>query len=175
MRQKRFVITNRSWAVIEPLLPGTTRDRGVTAKNNRLFLEGVLWKVRVGAPWRDLPTGFGEWNSVFRRFRRWAQRGVFQRIFEVVSGDPAFEITDEELKRILIPAQMLFDREWYQTAWDLFPAWHSDRKAFNLALNLCQQLIEGMMISNFMHARKVDQKQVLDYLEEIVRGLKPTA
>ena len=83
--------------------------------------------------------------------------------------------TDEDLRRILIPAQMLFDREWYQTAWDLFPAWHSDRKAFNLALNLCQQLIEGMMISNFAHARKVDQKQVLDYLEKIVRELKPTA
>jgi AcrR family transcriptional regulator len=83
--------------------------------------------------------------------------------------------TDEELRRILIPAQMLFDREWYQTAWDLFPDWHSDRKAFNLALNLCQQLIEGMMISNFMHAREVDQKQVLDYLEKIVRELKPAA
>jgi transposase len=47
--------------------------------------------VRVGGPWRDLPPGFGEWNSVFRRFRRWAQRGVFQRIFEAVSSDPDFE------------------------------------------------------------------------------------
>ena len=91
MRQERLVITDRSWTLIEPLLPGTTRDRGVTAKDNRLFLEAVLWKVRVGGPWRDLPPGFGEWNSVFRRFRRWAQRGVFQRIFEVLSGDPDFE------------------------------------------------------------------------------------
>ncbi len=56
-----------------------------------MFLEAVLWKVRVGGPWRDLPPGFGEWNSVFRRFRRWAQRGVFQRIFEAVTGDPDFE------------------------------------------------------------------------------------
>ena len=91
MRTERFVVTDRSWSVIEPLLPGTTRDRGVTAKDNRLFLEAVLWKVRVGAPWRDLPPEFGEWNSVFRRFRRWAQRDVFQRIFEAVSGDPDFE------------------------------------------------------------------------------------
>ena len=91
MRTERFIITDRSWASIEALLPGTTRDRGVTAKDNRLFLEAVLWKVRVGAPWRDLPTGFGEWNSVFRRFRRWAQRGIFQRIFEAVSGDADFE------------------------------------------------------------------------------------
>ena len=91
MRKERFGLTDRSWALIEPLLPGTVRDRGVTAKDNRLFFEAVLWKVRVGGPWRDLPPGFGEWNSVFRRFRRWAERGVFQRVFEVLSGDPDFE------------------------------------------------------------------------------------
>ncbi len=91
MREERFVISDRSWAAIEPLVPGTVRDRGVTAKNTRLFLEAVLWRVRVGGPWRDLPPGFGAWNSIFRRFRRWAQRGVFQRIFEAVSGDPDFE------------------------------------------------------------------------------------
>ena len=91
MRRNRFVINDASWSIIEPLLPGTSRSRGVTAKNNRLFLEAVLWRVRVGGPWRDLPPGFGEWNSVFRRFRRWAQGGVFDRIFEAVSGDPDFE------------------------------------------------------------------------------------
>ena len=91
MREERFVISDRSWAAIEPLVPGTVRDRGVTAKNTRLFLEAVLWRVRVGGPWRDLPPGFGAWNSIFRRFRRWAQRGVFQRIFEAVSDGPDFE------------------------------------------------------------------------------------
>ena len=91
MREERFVISDRSWAAIEPLVPGTERDRGVTGKDTRLFLEAVLWRVRVGGPWRDLPPGFGEWNSVFRRFRRWAEKGVFQRIFEAVSDDPDFE------------------------------------------------------------------------------------
>ena len=91
MRKERFAISDRSWAIIEPLMPGTVRDKGVTAKDTRLFLEAVLWRVRVGGPWRDLPPGFGEWNSVFRRFRRWAQNGVFQRIFEAVSDDPDFE------------------------------------------------------------------------------------
>jgi len=91
MRRERFVVTDRSWDLIESLLPGTHRSRGVTGKDNRLFLEAVLWKVRVGGPWRDLPSGFGEWNSVFRRFRRWAQAGVFERIFEAVSGEPDFE------------------------------------------------------------------------------------
>jgi len=91
MRPERFVISDRSLASIEPLVPGTVRDRGVTAKDTRLFLEAVLWKVRVGGPWRDLPPGFGAWNSIFRRFRRWAQLGVFERIFEAASGEPDFE------------------------------------------------------------------------------------
>ena len=91
MREERFVISDRIWDVIEPLVPGTTRCRGVTAKDTRLFLEAVLWRTRVGGPWRDLPPGFGAWNSVFRRFRRWAEGGVFQRIFEAVSDDPDFE------------------------------------------------------------------------------------
>ncbi len=91
MRTERFVISDRSWAIIEPLVPGSVRDSGVTARDTRLFLEAVLWRVRVGGPWRDLPPGFGAWNSIFRRFRRWAQGGVFQRIFEAVSEDPDFE------------------------------------------------------------------------------------
>ena len=91
MRAERFVISDRSWQILEPLLPGSSRSRGVTAKDNRLFLEAVLWKVRVGGAWRDLPPGFGAWNSVFRRFHRWAEADVFQRIFDVISGEPDFE------------------------------------------------------------------------------------
>lgn len=51
----------------------------------------MLWIVRTGSPWRDLPEVFGEWNSVFRRFSRWSQKGVWQRIFEALSDDPDFE------------------------------------------------------------------------------------
>ena len=91
MRAERFVISDRSWQLLEPLLPGSSRSRGVTAKDNRLFLEAVLWKVRVGGAWRDLPPGFGAWNSVFRRFRRWAEADVFQRVFDAISGEPDFE------------------------------------------------------------------------------------
>ncbi len=91
MRTERFVINDRSWALIEPLVPGKKGDPGATGRDTRLFLEAVLWRVRVGGPWRDLPEGFGEWNSVFRRFRRWAKKGVFQRILEAVSDDPDFE------------------------------------------------------------------------------------
>lgn len=56
-----------------------------------MFMEGVLWIARVGAPWRDLPPAFGNWNSVFQRFRRWALKGVFDRLFRILCDDPDFE------------------------------------------------------------------------------------
>jgi transposase len=89
--RSRFVVSDAVWEQVAPLLPGKARDRGVTAKDNRLFLEAVLWRVRAGPPWRDLPAAFGHWNSVFQRFRRWVRAGVFERIFERLSGEPDFE------------------------------------------------------------------------------------
>jgi transposase len=89
--RSRFVISDAMWAKVAPLLPGKASDRGVTAEDNRLFLEAVLWRVRAGPPWRDLPREFGNWNSVFQRFRRWVRAGIFERIFECLSGEPDFE------------------------------------------------------------------------------------
>jgi transposase len=91
MDRERFVIDDTIWEKIAALLPGKKSDRGVTAKDNRLFLEAVLWRVRTGLPWRDLPTDFGNWNNVFKRFRRWVRATVFDRIFAVLSGEPDFE------------------------------------------------------------------------------------
>ena len=82
--------------------------------------------------------------------------------------------TDEALREILRPAQLAFDREWYQTAWDLFPEWQTDRDAFDLALNLSQVTMEGMAIRNFTHAGKYDRQRLLEYLEEKIRELKPS-
>ena len=76
MDKQRFVVSDRVWKRLEPLLPGKGTDSGKTARDNRLFLEAIFWRVRTGSPWRDLPPGFGNWNSQFRRFRRWAERGV---------------------------------------------------------------------------------------------------
>ena len=87
----RFVISDAVWEKVASLLPGKASDCGVTAKDNRLFLEAVLWRVRTGLPWRDLPSEFGNWNSIFQRFRRWVRAGVFERIFERLSGQPDFE------------------------------------------------------------------------------------
>ena len=87
----RTGLKDSQWAKIAPLLPGEPGDPGRTAADNRLFVETVLWLARTGAPWRDLPDAFGLWNSGFRRFRRWALKGVFQRVFMALSGDPDFE------------------------------------------------------------------------------------
>ena len=91
MDQGRFGVCDIVWEKIAPLLPGKASDSGVTAKDNRLFLEAVLWRVRTGLPWRDLPEGFGKWKGVFQRFRRWVRAEVFDRIFERVSDEPDFE------------------------------------------------------------------------------------
>jgi transposase len=91
MDRKRFVVSDAAWEKVASLLPGKASDSGVTAKDNRLFLEAVLWRVRTGLPWRDLPGEFGHWNSVFQRFRRWARAGVFERLFAGLSGEPDFE------------------------------------------------------------------------------------
>ena len=72
----------------DPLAPS---DPGRSGKNNRLFVEAVLWIARTGSPWRDLPAAFGHWNSIFTRFRDWAKADVWKRLFEAVSDDPDME------------------------------------------------------------------------------------
>ncbi len=87
----RTLLSDAQYEKIAPLLPGKSGDAGRTAADNRLFVEAVLWIVRTGAPWRDLPVRFGYWNSAFRRFRRWSRKGIFEKIFNALSGDPDFE------------------------------------------------------------------------------------
>lgn len=87
---RRHEIKDENWDRIKDLLPGQPGDPGVTAKDNRLFINAILWIAKTGAPWRDLPERFGNWNSVWRRFDRWACKGVWQRIFEALQ-DPDLE------------------------------------------------------------------------------------
>jgi len=98
----RMVLRDDQWERIAPLVPGKVGDPGRSGADNRLFVEAVLWIVRVGAPWRDLPKDFGNWNSVFQRFRRWVRSGVFDQLFEALSADADFEyvIVDGTIVRV---------------------------------------------------------------------------
>ena len=87
----RSVLSDVQWQRVAPLLPGKPGDPGRSGDDNRSFLEAVLWIARTGSPWRDLHPEFGLWNSIFRRFRRWATKGVFEILFNALSGDPDFE------------------------------------------------------------------------------------
>ncbi len=78
------------WERIKDHLPGQPGQHGKVAKNNRLFIDAVLWIAKTGAPWRDLPEYFGNWNSVWRRLDRWANKGVWRRVFTILQ-DPDLE------------------------------------------------------------------------------------
>jgi len=86
----RHAISDEKWERIKDLLPGKAGDAGVTAKDNRLFIDAVLWIAKTGAQWRDLPERFGNWNSVWRRLDRWATKGVWEQVFRALQ-DPDLE------------------------------------------------------------------------------------
>ena len=85
---KRYELNDQQWAVIGPLVPGKVGDPGRSGADNRLFVNGVLWVLRSGAHWHDLPARYGKYKSVHKRFTRWAAAGVWERVFEVLSADP---------------------------------------------------------------------------------------
>lgn len=87
----RLMLRDDQWERIAPLLPGKATDRGVTAKDNRLFIEAVLWIARTGAPWRDLPDTFGRWHTAYMRYNRWSRKGVWQQIIDTLADDPDLE------------------------------------------------------------------------------------
>jgi len=84
-------LTDEHWERIKDMLPGKASDSGVTAKDNRLFVEAVLWIARTGSPWRDMHDSFGKWHSIYVRYDRWAKKGVWTKILEAFSGDADFE------------------------------------------------------------------------------------
>ncbi len=85
---KRYALREDQWELIQNLLPGRVDSVGVTARDNRLFVEAVLYRYRAGIPWRDLPERFGAWKIVYNRYNRWSKTGVWERLFKQLSNDP---------------------------------------------------------------------------------------
>jgi transposase len=79
------------WQKLAPHLPGQQGGRGRAANDNREFLNAVFWILRTGAPWRDLPSDYGNWNSVAKRFRRWVINGVWERLLGILIADKDYE------------------------------------------------------------------------------------
>src|SRR4028118_65980 len=77
-------IRDRAWAALAPHLAGKAGDVGRTGADNRLFLNAVFWVARHGCAWRALPAHFGKHDTLCKRSRRWAQKGIWQRLFEAV-------------------------------------------------------------------------------------------
>lgn len=84
---RRYALRDDPWERIKDLLPGREGHVGATAKNNRLFVEAVLYRYRAGIPWRDLPERFGDWKKVHTRLGRWAKAGVWVRVFQHLAGE----------------------------------------------------------------------------------------
>ena len=87
----RLMLRDDQWERLAPHLPGKPSDRGVTARDNRLFIEAILWIARTGSPWRDLPPFFGHWNNVYKRYNRWSKKGIWQQIANSLANDPDLE------------------------------------------------------------------------------------
>jgi transposase len=83
----RHDISDALWELLAPHLPGRRGSWGDIAQDNRTFINAVLWIIRTDAPWRDLPPDYGDWKNTHRRFCRWRDRGIWEKLLEVVSGE----------------------------------------------------------------------------------------
>ena len=98
---RRYRLRDDQWDRIKHRLPGQQGWVGVTAADNRLFVEAVLYRYRAGIPWRDLPERFGDGVKVHRRFSRWAHSGVWQRVFAHLASaaDTEYAMIDSTIVR----------------------------------------------------------------------------
>src|SRR3954471_18966834 len=85
MRQE---IADETWAVLEPLFP-KPKGRGRPMMDMRSTVEGIAWRFRTGAPWRDVPERFGHWNSIYQRFSTWSADGTWARVLATVQTSSA--------------------------------------------------------------------------------------
>ena len=101
----RYLFTDELWAAFGPVAEKAKRYRCGRRPGlpDRAFFEALLYLARTGIPWRDLPAEFGRWDAVYNRFRRWVASGSLQRLFELLTADPAFG----EVRRALIDSTIV--------------------------------------------------------------------
>ena len=76
-------LTDKEWQRLEPLLPPQKpKQPGGVYRHHRQVINGILWVLRTGAPWRDLPERYGPWQTCYSRFRRWTEHGIWKSVLE---------------------------------------------------------------------------------------------
>lgn len=87
--KRRYEISDDEWKRIKNILPPerTGKPGRPCRTDNRTALNAMLWINRSGVAWRDLPERYGKWQTLYDRFRQWSKTGVFQRVFEALTGD----------------------------------------------------------------------------------------
>ena len=85
---KRYELSDAQWDRISDFLPGKPGDPGRTGGDNRRFVNGVLWVLRSGARWQDIPERYGKYKTIHKRFTRWAKAGIWEKVFASLTGDP---------------------------------------------------------------------------------------
>lgn len=98
---KRYELTSAQWAQIETLLPGKIGDPGRSGADNRNFVNAVLWVLRSGARWSDMPERYGKYKTVHKRFTRWSEKGVWDKVFAnlIKDRDNEYLIIDSTIVR----------------------------------------------------------------------------
>jgi transposase len=99
--QRRHELTDEQWEQVAPLLPPQRPRTGRPAKDHRIVLNGILWILRTGAPWRDLPDRYGPWQTIYSRFRRWQEAGVWDQILTALQTEAAHDGTLDDSLAII--------------------------------------------------------------------------
>ena len=84
---RRHELTDDQWTKLAPLLPPEKPATGRPNLDHRTVLNGILWRLRTGVPWRDLPERYGNWQTVYSRFRRWQRAGVWARVLAALQAE----------------------------------------------------------------------------------------
>jgi transposase len=85
--EQRHTLTDEQWAAIEPHLPAQRPITGRPNRPHREIINAIRWRLRTGAPWRDLPERYGAWGTVYSRFRRWQLAGVWDRLLAALQTE----------------------------------------------------------------------------------------
>ena len=91
LSHRRHDITDKVWLKLEQHLRGRKGSWGGIAKDNRTFINAVFWVLRTGFPWRDLPADYVHWSNVHRRFIRWRDKGIWEKLMEILIDSPDYE------------------------------------------------------------------------------------